>query len=312
MMQLSNSVHSRLREPEGSVSTLMEQWSIEVTPRTAAKIDDFRAILPKGTRVYIAHIGGTPIEDMVMTARRIHEQGFPVMPHFPARSIPNAATLEDWIFRYRKEADVKQALLLGGNNAKPDGAFESAIQLMQTGLFDRHGFNRLHIAGHPEGSRDIDKQGGTTNVDSALAWKQDFASRTDAEMAIVTQFAFVAGAVTNWAERIRDMGVTIPVHVGIAGPAKLKTLIQYAATCGVGASLQVLKKRAFDVTRLLMPYEPTDVVRDLLEYKSKNTDSLLEQLHVFPLGGIPAAVEWMKQHSAENERALVHYDRFNR
>ena len=36
-------------------------------PRTAAKVEDFRALLPEGTRVYIAHIEGTPIEDMVAT-----------------------------------------------------------------------------------------------------------------------------------------------------------------------------------------------------------------------------------------------------
>jgi methylenetetrahydrofolate reductase (NADPH) len=59
-------------------------------PRTAEKVEDFRALLPPGTRVYIAHIDGTPIEDMVATAARIAGEGFPVMPHFPARIIPTA------------------------------------------------------------------------------------------------------------------------------------------------------------------------------------------------------------------------------
>ena len=61
--------------------------SIEVMPRTAAKVDSFAALLPAGTRVYIAHIDGTPIEEMVATAKRIAAEGFAVMPHFPARSI---------------------------------------------------------------------------------------------------------------------------------------------------------------------------------------------------------------------------------
>ncbi|MCU0817630.1 MAG: methylenetetrahydrofolate reductase, partial [Cypionkella sp.] len=56
-------------------------YSIEVMPRTAEKVEDFRRILPRGTRVYIAHIDGTPIEEMVATARRIGEEGFAVMPH---------------------------------------------------------------------------------------------------------------------------------------------------------------------------------------------------------------------------------------
>ena len=63
----------------------LKGYSIEVMPRTAEKVDSFRAILPMGTRVYIAHIEGTPIEDMVATAKRLHADGFPVMPHFPDR-----------------------------------------------------------------------------------------------------------------------------------------------------------------------------------------------------------------------------------
>ncbi|MEP9398854.1 methylenetetrahydrofolate reductase [Mesorhizobium sp. KR2-14] len=280
-------------------SELMQGWSIEVMPRTAAKVDDFRALLPAGTRVYIAHIDGTPIEDMVATARRISEEGFPVMPHFPARSIPSRDVLADWLSRYRNEANVSQALLLGGGIAVPAGDFESSIQLMETGLFDRYGFTHLHVAGHPEGNRDIDPDGSTANVDEALLWKQDFASRTDAEVAITTQFAFDAKSVISWAERIRDAGVTLPIHVGIAGPAKLQTLIKYALSCGVGPSLQVLQKRARDITKLLLPYEPTEVVAELSQHKAARPDSLIQQLHVFPLGGIKTAAEWM------NERGFV-------
>ena len=81
------------------VEALLENYSIEVMPRTAEKVEDFRAILPAGTRVYIAHIEGTPIKEMVATAKRLNADGFPVMPHFPARIIKDTATLTDWIAR---------------------------------------------------------------------------------------------------------------------------------------------------------------------------------------------------------------------
>lgn len=285
--------------PDGG--DLLHGCSIEVMPRTAAKIQDFRSLLPVGTRIYIAHIAGTPIDEMVATARRLRQEGFAVMPHFPARSIADTAMLEDWIKRYRNEADVTEALLLGGGEPRPVGALDSSMQMMETGLFDRHGFKRLHIAGHPEGNRDIDRDGSTRLVDQALAWKQDFAARTDAAMAIVTQFAFDAKVVTDWAERIQGAGVTLPIHVGIAGPAKLKTLLQFALSCGVGPSLKVLQKRALDVTRLLAPYEPDEVVAGLAEHKTRHPESLIAQLHLFPLGGIAAAAEWL-----ERQRMLRH------
>jgi methylenetetrahydrofolate reductase (NADPH) len=290
--------------PKPGLSAMIENYSIEVMPRTAAKVEDFRAILPQGTRVYIAHIDGTPIEDMLATAARLHAEGFPVMPHFPARSIPDAATLEDWIKRYRDAADIRQALLLGGGIATPRGDFDSSIQLIETGLFDKYGFTHLHVAGHPEGNKDIDKQ-GNANVDAALMFKQDFSTRTDAEMAIATQFAFDADAVIAWAERIRAMGVTLPIHAGIAGPAKLQTLIQFALTCGVGPSIGVLQKRARDITKLLVPYEPTEVVAGLVAHKAKNPQSLISQLHVFPLGGIKTAANWMNENGGETVQAAA-------
>ncbi len=70
-----------------NLKNFLEGYSIEVTPGAAAKIDSFSDALPKGTRVYIAHIEGTPIEDMLVTAKKINEQGFKAMPHFPARII---------------------------------------------------------------------------------------------------------------------------------------------------------------------------------------------------------------------------------
>ncbi len=54
--------------------------------------------------------------------------------------------------------------------------------------------------------------------------------------------------------RLQAEGVKLPVHIGIAGPAKLQTLIKFAIACGVGPSLRVLQKRAMDVTKLLLPY----------------------------------------------------------
>ena len=94
------------------MEAFLKDYSIEVMPRTAAKVEDFRDLLPAGTRVYIAHIEGTPIEDMVATAKRLSSEGYKVMPHFPARIIKDEATLADWIARYQGEAGVDQALLL--------------------------------------------------------------------------------------------------------------------------------------------------------------------------------------------------------
>ena len=284
------------------VEAFLQDYSIEVMPRTAEKVENFRDLLPAGTRVYIAHIEGTPIDDMVATARRLSLDGFPVMPHFPARIIKDSATLADWIARYQGEAGVDQALVLAGGVEKPHGDFHSSMQLLEDGAFDRAGFKRLHVAGHPEGNRDIDPKGGSKNVDDALRWKQAFSEKTDAKMALATQFAFEAGPIIAWADSLKAAGIELPIHIGIAGPAKLQTLIKFAIACGVGPSLKVLQKRAKDVSKLLLPFEPNDVVAELAAHKAANPDFNITNVHFFPLGGIKTNANWAIENGGASAR----------
>jgi methylenetetrahydrofolate reductase (NADPH) len=271
-------------------------YSIEVLPRSAAKVDSFSDVLPKNTRVYIAHLETEDISAMVATAKRIHDEGFAVMPHIPARMIASKEMLHDWISMYQNEAGVDEALLLAGGSNKPVGDFNSSMQLIESGLFDKAGFKRLHIAGHPEGNKDIDPSGGIKNVSEALSWKQEFSQRTDASMAIATQFCFDANIVKKWADSIKENGIDIPIHIGIAGPAKLQTLLKFSVECGIGASMKVLTKRAKDITKLLLPYKPTQILNELADHKSKDPEFNIEQVHFFPIGGVKQTVDWLEEY----------------
>ena len=278
-----------------AIKKFLDGFSVEVTPKAASKIENFEDYIPSGTLVYIAHIEGTPIEEMVETAKKINDQGFCAMPHFPARIIKDKNVLEDWISRYKNEANVSNALLIAGGANKPYGQYDSSIQLIESELFDKADFNNLHIAGHPEGSMDIDPDGSTTNVDQALSWKNEFSKRTDANMAITTQFSFDATSVISWANNIKQAGIDIPVHIGIAGPAKLQTLLRYSIECGVGASIKIIQKRAKDLTKLLLPYKPTNIITELATYKANNPSFNIEKVHFFPLGGIKKVSDFVKE-----------------
>ena len=278
-----------------SIKKFLDGFSVEVTPKAASKIENFEDYIPSGTLVYIAHIEGTPIEEMVATAKKINDQGFCAMPHFPARIIKDKNVLQDWISRYKNEANVSNALLIAGGANKPYGQYDSSIQLIESELFDKADFNNLHIAGHPEGSMDIDPDGSTTNVDQALSWKNEFSKRTDANMAITTQFSFDANSVISWANNIKEAGIDIPVHIGIAGPAKLQTLLRYSIECGVGASIKIIQKRAKDLTKLLLPYKPTNIITELATYKANNPSFNIEKVHFFPLGGIKQVSDFVKE-----------------
>ena len=60
--------------------------------------------------------------------------------------------------------------------------------------------------------------------------------------------------------------------------------------------MSVLQKRAKDVTKLLLPFEPNEIMADLATYKAANPDSLIETIHFFPLGGIKTNAKWAIAH----------------
>ena len=62
-----------------------------------------------------------------------------------------------------------------------------------------------------------------------------------------------------------------------------------------GCIYESVTKRAKDLTKLLLPYEPTSVISELAEYKSQNPDFNIEQVHFFPLGGTKTTANWVKE-----------------
>ena len=293
LLNLFGSKHIN-KEVSNHLKLFLNNFSIEVMPRTAAKIESFNDILPKNTRIYIAHIEGVPIQEMISTAKRIQSEGFAVIPHFPARIIENKVTLEDWIKAYQDEANIDQALILAGGVDKPHGIFENSMQLVETELFNKYNFKNLYFAGHPEGNKDIDPDGTEKNVTDALVWKQKLNERTDINLALTTQFCFDSKPVIKWANELNKNGINIPIHIGVAGPAKLQTLIKFSIACGVGASLKVLHKRAKDIKKLLLPFEPNEFLETLALHKKNNPDFNITNIHFFPLGGIETTSNWIK------------------
>jgi methylenetetrahydrofolate reductase (NADPH) len=82
-------------------------------------------------------------------------------------------------------------------------------------------------------------------------------------------------------------------------------LIKFAIACGVGPSLKVLQKRAMDVTKLLLPYEPTQVLTELAIHKAQNPAFNITHVHFFPLGGIKTNATWM----IENGGSWIYFNK---
>ena len=51
-----------------------------------------------------------------------------------------------------------------GGAPQPVGRYDSAIQILETGVFEANGIKRIGIAGHPEGNPDITKLHGEAAI----------------------------------------------------------------------------------------------------------------------------------------------------
>ena len=229
--------------------------SIEATPRQAHDTADLGGLFPPGTHVYLTDVGTDSTEVFVAAARRLHDLGYNAVPHIPARRLASLDALADRLARLTGEAGVDNVLVIAGEAESQQGPFASSMDLLRTGLFDFYGIKAIGVAGHPEGSRDM----APDTVIEVLQAKNAFAEETDAAMRIVTQFGFDPQALVRWADGLAAFGNRLPVHIGVAGPAKITTLLKYASICGVGPSLKFLKKRTSALTALATSHSPEAV-----------------------------------------------------
>lgn len=262
--------------------------STEVSPRQVLEKPENLAFLPKLTRAYITDLGNASEDDIVLAARRVHEAGLVPVPHMAARRYPSVEAFDRRIRRLVGEAGVREVLTIAGE-AEKSGPLTSSVALLETGLFDELGIESIGVAGHPEGAPAIPQD----TIRAFLARKHELAAESDAHFHIVTQFGFDPHAISVWLDELQAWGNKFPVHVGVAGPAKLTTLMKYAAFAGIGNSIDFLKKRGGAVVSMLSGYDPETMVRPLEARINARPDTQLEQIHVYPFGGIQKTSEWL-------------------
>jgi len=270
------------------VRAFVEDYSIEMTTHDESKLDEITAELKPGTRVYVAHVPGTPIDDVVNLALRLRDAGFAPVPHIIARKLSSAEQLEGALKRL-SAGGVDQALCIAGDIAVDDNAFDSSLEVLQTGLFGDYRFAEIGVAAHPEGSAAI----GEARVAEALAGKAEFAKTAPFRMRFVSQFGFDAQPFVAWEHATSLQGIDMPIHVGLAGPASLKQLARFAMVCGVGASARMLRSRTAATANLLKSKAPDDLVIDFARHQAANPQTRIRSPHIFAFGGVAKSARWI-------------------
>jgi methylenetetrahydrofolate reductase (NADPH) len=219
------------------------------------------------------------------------------VPHLAARSIPDETALDRLVGRLATEAAVDDVLVIAGGTKQPVGGLASSLDILRSGALERHGIRRVGVAGHPEGSPDIPADAERT----ALVEKNELAERLPFEFRVVTQFALAPDAYVTWERRAREWGNRLPVYAGIPGPTSPTALVKYALACGVGPSLEVLRKQTGGLVKLATTrhWKPDAIAEGIARSVAQDAGSLIRGLHLFPFGGVEASAEWLAPLRAE-------------
>ena len=274
-------------------AAFLKNLSVEITPRQIEKLPLLQERLPKGTPIFIALIDPADVGGQLTAAAALRKAGLEPIPHVPARFILDETELKNRIGALAGEAGVTQMLALGGGAPTPMGKFDAAIQLLQTDVFQKNGVKRIGVAGHPEGNSDITKVHGEAVLLKALGEKQAWLKANGIAGFIATQFLFEAAPVAYWASMLRDNGIDLPIHVGIPGPATIKTLVKYAAMCGVGNSARFIRKQALNITKLLTVNTPDEFIEQLAVLNLDRPELGIAAPHLYPFGGFDKMFEWL-------------------
>jgi len=273
---------------EERAGCLARNASIEIIPSTAHKIADFREHMPLGARIFVPFLPKAHFADCIPLARRLRGEGMEPVPHIAARRLRSNAELTDTLAELRERADLRQVLVIAGDPEEPAGPFEDSMAVLETGALEAHGIETIFVGGQPEGIPGVSGEA----VSDALDWKYAYAKQSAAEFRLVTQFVLDPDNLIEWRRGIAGRGIDLPLHVGVAGPTSLKTLMKFAGLTGAKASFRAMRKYGVKLTRLSDTAAPDDLVWRLA---SESEGGPVHGLHVYTFGGFNSAVEWLSQ-----------------
>lgn len=294
-MPVGTSAHA-----EAFINAFSLEVSAKAMPALCAEADR----IPRGTVISIPWLASEDDDARLAAVRTVRALGFEPMPHLSARRIGSRTALERFLERATSEAGVERCLLIAGDLATPAGPFADSASIIETGRLERFGIKVVGIGGHPEGHPAMSGDARWQVLERKC---RAIEARRMAPV-IVTQFAFDADAVLAWLDALRTRGITVPVLVGVPGPASITRLLRYAAMCGVGASASMLARYGISIGRLLGTAGPEVFVDRLVKGLTRAHGQVSP--HLFPFGGVAPSLEWIEQYRqrVRGARGVIHED----
>jgi methylenetetrahydrofolate reductase (NADPH) len=283
-----------MEKGETMQANLLDAHSLEMTAKDVDKLEEAAPFITPGTQISVTFLPNEDFAARAHAAALVRKLGFVPMPHLSARRLTSEKELESYLDMLAAEQALERVFVVAGDPAVPQGPYEDALALIRSGLLTKYRVQHVGISGYPEGHPEITED----KLWQALRDKRDALGEMGLDYSVITQFGFDADPVLTWLERVRAEGVAAPVRVGISGPASVKTLLRFAARCGVGASAKVMTKYGLSITKLLGTAGPDPLVK---EFAAKLDPAVHGdvRLHFYPFGGLTKTAEWIRDFQAK-------------
>jgi methylenetetrahydrofolate reductase (NADPH) len=276
-----------------ALAQVLKDYSAEVTAPDRRSLDAAADLMDAGSRVYIASLPSDTADRLVAAAKHLADAGLVPVPHIVARNIESLSALENLLKRLSEEAGVDRALILGGDRDKPAGDLECSLQINRSGLLEKYGITKIAIGTYPEGHPRISDE----ILDRALVDKIAAAREHGLECVLISQVCFDPEPVVRHVRRLRAMGISERIRIGVAGPAKRTTLLKYAVICGVGASMRALKERQALAKNLMAGETPEKILTALSEAQAAEPSLNIWGIHFFTFAAFSGTIEFVKDMS---------------
>ena len=240
--------------------------------------------VPAGMTVTVTASPVKGLEPTIELAEKLAARGYQVVPHLAARSVASEAHLAEIIERLQA-CGVSDVFVPGGDASHPAGPFDGALPLLERLAELDRPFSRIGITGYPESHPKIHD-----DITIQAMWdKRKYATY------IVSNVCFDAAALGRWIQRIRARGVTLPLYMGLAGPAERTRLLRMAAVAGASESARFITRHPGWILRFWMPggYSP-DRLLDRAAPVITAPDAGVAGLHLFTFNQLQSAEQWRR------------------
>ncbi|CAL9364711.1 methylenetetrahydrofolate reductase [Streptomyces sp. enrichment culture] len=263
---------------------LLDRVRYEVLPAGPTE-DKVLAHVPRDVVVTVTASPVKGLEPTLALAERLTAHGFRVVPHVPARLLRDDAHLKDVAERLRA-AGVDDVFVPAGDADPPAGPYEGALPVLRR--LDELGrpFARMGITGYPESHPLLHD-----DITVQAMWDK----RAHAAY-IVSNLCFDPRALGEWVARIRHRGVTLPVHVGVAGPVQRARLLAVATKIGVGESTRFLTRHPSWFLRFATPggYAPERLLTRSAQALTAPSAGVAG-LHLFTFNQVAQTERWRRE-----------------